>query len=188
MENKKQQKNNNPNAVNNPNKPGEKIVPRRFSLNDANRKRNENRNNQNKKNLRREERKFNEPRPVILPTTFVIDDHPRAMVLCFDRKAVEDIKPKKYSSGYEIFRMPLQLSRYLYAEEFLIKAKELTELNFMDKEFIILEGKDGDKLLEFAKEGEKDNSKDKSVRQFYHYLAYFITYAKENGTAVAFDL
>ncbi len=110
------------------------------------------------------------------------------MVLCFDRKAVEDVKPKKYSSGYEIFRMPLQLSRYLYAEEFLIKAKELTNLNFMDKEFVILEGKDGDNLLTFALEGEKDNSKDKSVRQFYHYLAYFLTYAKENGTAVVFDL
>ncbi len=179
---------NNTNAVNNPNKPGEKIIPRHFSLNDINKKRNDNRDERHKKNVRREEKKFSEPRPVILPTTFVIDDHPRAMVLCFDRKAVEDIKPKKYSSGYEIFRMPLQLSRYLYAEEFLIKAKELTNLNFMDKEFVILEGKDGDNLLAFALEGEKDNSKDKSIRQFYHYLAYFLTYAKENGTAVVFDL
>ncbi len=186
MENKNKKKNA-PNAVNNPNKPGEKIVPRHFSLNDVNHKKNDNRNN-NKNNNRKEEHHRPEPRPVVLPTTFVIDDHPRAMVLCFDRKAVEDIKPKKYTSGYEIYRMPLQLSRYLYAEEFLIKAKELTGLEFMDKNFIILEGSNGDKLLEYAKLGEKDNMKDKSVKQFYHYLAYFISYAKENNTAVAFDL
>ena len=187
MDNKNKSKNTT-NAVNNPNKPGEKIVPRHFSLNDLHRKKNDNHKNNNNNNAHKEERRRPEPRPVVLPTTFVIDDHPRAMVLCFDRKAVEDIKPKKYTSGYEIFRMPLQLSRYLYAEEFLIKAKELTEKEFMDKSFIILEGKDGDKLLEYAKASEKDNSKDKSVKQFYHYLAYFLTYAKENDTAVVFDL
>ncbi len=187
MENKKQQKREQTNAVNNPNKPGEKIVPRHFSLNDINKRRNDDHSNRKNNNHKEERHRF-EPKPIILPTTFTIDDHPRAMVLCFDRKAVEDIKPRKYSSGYEIFRMPLQLSRYLYAEDFLIEAKKLTSLGFMDKQFIILEGRDGDKLLAYAKEGEKDNSKDKSVRQFYHYLAYFLTYAKENDTAVVFDL
>lgn len=186
MENKKHVNKPVTNAVNNPNKPGEKIVPRRFSMSDLSPKK-KNDNRQNNKKVNREER-HNEPRPVVLPTTFTIDDHSRAMVLCFDRKAVEDVKPKKYTSGYEIFRMPLLLSKYLYAEEFLIKAKLLTDLEFVDKAFVIVEGDKLTKLLPLANDGENDTSKDKSVRQFYHYLAYFLKYAIENKTAVVFDL
>ena len=125
--------------------------------------------------------------PAPMPITYQIDDHPRAMVLCFDRKAVEDIKPRKYTSGFEIFRVPMALARLLYAEEFLIEAKKATELPFMDKSFVLVEGENIDKLVDLAKKGEKDLLRDKSVRQFYHYMAYFLEYAKTNNTAVAFD-
>ena len=189
MEKNSKRKNNSVNAVSNPAKPGETVVPRRFRMSDIQgKKRNHEQRDRNKgprQERPRQERRA-EPRP-LMPVTFQIDDHPRAMILCFDQKAVEDIKPRKYTSGYEIFRVPMALARLLYAEEFLIKAKQLTELEFVDKSFVMVAKENLDKLLPFALESEKDLSKDKSVRQFYHYLAYFLQYAKENNTAVAFD-
>lgn len=185
---KKEQK---PEAVRNPAKNGEPVVPRRFRMSDIAPKKNRNNNNQkrgdgNRQNRERRERR---PEPVAapMPVTYQIDDHPRAMVLCFDRKAVEDIKPRKYTSGYEIFRVPMALARLLYAEEFLIECKKATELPFMDKSFVLVEGENLDKLVDLAKTGEKDLLRDKTVRQFYHYMSYFLGYAKENNTAVAFD-
>ncbi len=133
----------------------------------------------------------NEPKEERTPSPVLnvaIDDHPRAMVLPFDQKALDDIKPRKYTSGYEIHKINIQLARWLTYDDYLKKLSAATGLEFMDKNFLKVEGSYLQKLKDFAKSRLKENDLDRSLLSFYKYMAYFSEYALENKTAVIFDL
>ena len=133
----------------------------------------------------------NEPKEERTPSPILnvtVDDHPRAMVLPFDQKALDDIKPRKYTSGYEIHKINIQLARWLTYDDYLKKLSNATGLEFMDKNFLKVEGDYLLKLKDFAESRLKENGLDRSLLSFYKYMAYFSKYAIENKTAVFFDL
>jgi hypothetical protein len=117
-----------------------------------------------------------------------VDDHPRAMVLPFDQKALEEAHPRKYQSGYEIFKIPMQSARLLFGEDFLGKINAATGLTLADKSFTPVTGEVLAKLKEYADKRLAERMMDKNVHAFYHYLVYFAKYAMENNTGVIFDL
>ena len=117
-----------------------------------------------------------------------VDDHPRAMVLAFDKRAVDEIKPRKYTSGYEIFKINISLARYLTEDDYLNKLSNATGLVFTDKAFIKIEGDNLLKLKEYSDSRLKTLGNDKPISTFYKYLSYFANYAINNNTAVIFDL
>ncbi len=131
----------------------------------------------------------NEPKEERAPVLSVpVDDHPRAMVLPFDQKAVEDVRPRKYTSGFEIFKIPMTLARWLTADDYLNKLSDATGLTFMDKVFLKVDGDTLAKLKAYSDSRLADASLEKAIRPFYKYMSYFATYAIENKTAVVFDL
>ncbi len=131
----------------------------------------------------------NEPREEKTPVlTVPVDDHPRAMVLPFDQKAVEDVKPRKYTSGFEIFKIPMALARWLTADDYLTKLSSATGITFLDKSFLKIEGDALSKLKAFSDSRLQEPNLEKAIRPFYKYLSYFASYAIENKTAVVFDL
>lgn len=118
-----------------------------------------------------------------------IDDHPRAMVLPFDKAALESAHPRKYTSGFEIYKIPMALARQLYGENWLDKLNALAPLNLMDRSFsTITEADVLDKIFSFANSRLGDPRLGKDLRPFYKHMAYFARYAKENGTGIIFDL
>ncbi len=131
----------------------------------------------------------NEPREERAPITSTpVDDHPRAMVLPFDQKAVEEVKPRKYTSGFEIHKISLNLARWLVSDDYLRKLSEATGVAFSDKAFIKLEGETLTKLKDYSDSRQKEPGLEKTLRAFYKYMSYFASYAIENKTAVVFDL
>ncbi len=130
-----------------------------------------------------------EPREERAPSLSVpVDDHPRAMVLPFDQKAVEDVKPRKYTSGFEIYKISMNLARWLTYDDYLNKLSAATGVPFADKAFIKLEGESIDKLKAYSDSRLSEAGLEKALRAFYKYMSYFASYAKENKTAVVFDL
>lgn len=117
-----------------------------------------------------------------------VDDHPRAMVLPFDSKALEDAHPRKYQSGYEIFKIPMQSARLLFSEDFLTKINTASGLSLADKSFTKVTGEALPKLKSYAEMRLQERNLDKNVHNFYRYLAYFSKYAIENNTGVIFDI
>lgn len=131
----------------------------------------------------------NEPKEERAPVLSVpVDDHPRAMVLPFDQKAVDDVRPRKYTSGFEIFKISMTLARWLTADDYLNKLSDATGLTFMDKVFLKVDGEALTKLKTYSDSRLADTSLEKAIRPFYKYMSYFATYAIENKTAVVFDL
>lgn len=131
----------------------------------------------------------NEPREDRGPSVAVaVDDHPRAMVLPFDQKAIEDAKPRKYTSGVEIFRININLARWLTLDNYLDELSKATEVTFADRSFITLKGESLPKLKAFAEGRLKSGNLEKALIPFYKHMAYFAKYAIENSTAVIFDL
>lgn len=131
----------------------------------------------------------NEPREDRGPSIAVaVDDHPRAMVLPFDQKAIEDAKPRKYTSGVEIFRININLARWLTLDNYLDELNKATEVTFADRSFITLKGDSLPKLKAFAEGRLKSGNLEKALTPFYKHMAYFAKYAIENSTAVIFDL
>lgn len=131
----------------------------------------------------------NEPREERAPSLNIpVDDHPRAMVLPFDKKAVEDVRPRKYTSGYEIYKINLNLARWLTHDDYLNKISEATGVSFLDKGFYKLEGETVNKLKAYSDSRLAEPKLDKPLRQFYKYMSYYCSYAIENNTAVVFDL
>lgn len=119
----------------------------------------------------------------------MVDDHPRAMVLPFDKTALESAHPRKYTSGFEIYKIPMALARELYGETWLDKINAATSLNLMDRSFVtVSEVETLDKLFSFANSRLGDPRLGKDLRPFYKHMAYFARYAKENGTGIIFDL
>lgn len=135
------------------------------------------------------ENEVREPREERAPSLSVpVDDHPRAMVLPFDQKAVEDVKPRKYTSGFEIYKISMNLARWLTYDDYLNKLSAATGVPFADKAFIKLEGESIDKLKAYSDSRLSEAGLEKALRAFYKYMSYFASYAKENKTAVVFDL
>lgn len=131
----------------------------------------------------------NEPKEERAPVLSVpVDDHPRAMVLPFDQKAVDDVRPRKYTSGFEIFKISMTLARWLTADDYLNKLSDATGLTFMDKVFLKVDGEALTKLKSYSDSRLADASLEKAIRPFYKYMFYFASYAIENKTAVVFDL
>lgn len=131
----------------------------------------------------------NEMREEKIPSlTVPVDDHPRAMVLPFDQKAVSEVKPRKYTSGFEIFKIPMALARWLVADDYLNKLSSATGVTFSDKSFIKIEGDKLALLKAYSDSRLNDENLEKAIRPFYRYLSYFARYALENKTAVVFDL
>jgi hypothetical protein len=130
------------------------------------------------RNRERRERERNLP---------IVDDHPREMALAFDKKALDEMHPGKFTSGYEIFRIPLQTYRYLTADHFVEDFSAETGLALADKTFLVITGDDIDKAYAFAVKRSNEQGLAQDLRVFYKYLAYYCKYAKENGTGFAFD-
>ncbi|GEM_PF-4007997 len=151
--------------------------------------RNKNRNSFQRNNNYGFPRIENEPKEERTPVLNVpVDDHPRAMVLPFDQKAVDDVKPRKYTSGFEIFKIPMALARWLTADDYLSKLSSATGITFADKSFLKIEGEFLPKLKAYSDSRLQNPNLEKAIRPFYKYLSYFANYAIENKTAVVFDL
>jgi hypothetical protein len=115
------------------------------------------------------------------------DDHPREMVLAFDKKALEDAKPRKFNSGFEIFKVSSQLYRILVGDGFFTEANKVVSPNINDRFFNVVDPKNAALLSKLATERVNRGGLDNNLRQFYKYLIYFCSYSIENDTGFIFD-